>query len=335
MKPSAVVQQSFTYTMFTTENLFLFVFATQAIMALNISMIVTLVVALLTCGRGSYHKITKQSLVAMGAWYLGDKSEPAEGPIFGRWYFGYVTNASQDAHVWFLHKKPAIDLFNPGIIKKPDEFKVERHYINNEGSKSNTGNKPLAAVLTVPYNWQRELANRVTYSAKNEIILLTGDSNTGKSSFPEYLASVLVKSGNVAVYDLDPTRPYTHCVHWSVIGTQLYYEECKCIIFVIDEVDAVLDRVFNNPEIPKNTAQCGSGTGKSAWNAFLDDMNRSCSAIRIITILTCNRTRETVTKDVLKRDATVLRNGRITMEQHITADMCAMPLPVAVNVSNC
>jgi Cdc6-like AAA superfamily ATPase len=170
------------------------------------------------------------------------------------------------------------------------------------------------------YEWQDELSSKILRESSNLVVLLTGEPGCGKSIFAEFLASKFLKQSSCRIVEFNPFGNNTSMMHYYAIRDAID-DKIGTIIFVLEEVDTILEKLMLPETHSHNVgySQFVRGDGKSVWNSFLDELSRPIKDVRIITIMTSNRSKSQIESDVLKGDTSLLRAHRVHIVKELHA----------------
>lgn len=304
---------------------------------LPLLLLTSLLVKAVSCGRGGGAYISAAELRALKGLHLGVGASIFPGPFIaiahGAW--GWIYHSDEDAEhaavVWFLcGAKPKLDVY-AGLTQAASStsktHKVYRYVTRRGYSGEFRGIQvPSVSSLPPPHPWQAEaLATLRADGRTNTTLFVHGAPGCGKSTLCEYVAAALTTDcdSDVTVYDLRPTQYGSGDAMWVALQRSLTAREAAAV-FVVDEVDVVMDRVFNS-EPSENTYHamsgeyaCPLGSGKPSWNALLDNLARVVPGMRIVTVLTSNRSASDVVETVLHGDGSPLHSHRIHAHVHAT-----------------
>lgn len=282
---------------------------------------ITLLVRLFTKGDIDY--VSHMELDLLNPYRFGTKNVPFEGPFFGKWYFGWQCQSASNEKVnliWWLGHPQNINVFESIPIMGTDEPpKIKRRFVSTgSGYGDGTIMKPSVVIPGKPYEWQTDIIKRMREHKGNCIALLTGAPGTGKSFIAEYLAESCLDESDVDIVDIDPFRDNTTNMHFKTMSSAIHNRR-KYIIFVIDEIDCVLEQIFTKKDPGRGYCTLiKQGGGKPQWNSFMDDLHRNCEKITVYTVLTSNRTRQEIIDECLGGDSAPLRDNRIDIYHEIS-----------------
>jgi len=122
-----------------------------------------------------------------------------------------------------------------------------------------------------------------------------GPPGTGKSTIVDILCMKLVDMGHKTVVRC-PIDPSLAGHSFTQALSQISDNPDTVVVFCIDEVDVVLNKIRNNrAECNPNTATLA--TDKKGWNAFLDDLAKLSNTI---TVMTSNTSKAVLDREELR-----------------------------------
>jgi hypothetical protein len=285
--------------------------------------LIGILLTVFTCGRATPAKLSIEEINVLNPYRIGNSSCVIDTPIFGKWYFGWLSSKNEyDTLVWFLGDKPKIDVFDKEIqYENASNFNTVSRWIITTPSSPDASRYSRCPRTKIDefemYEWQAELSSKILEETNNLVVLLTGKPGCGKSIFAEFLASKFLKHSSCQIVEFNPFGNNTSTMHHYAIRN-VVDEKIGTLIFVLEEIDCILEKLML-PETNSHNigySQFVPGDGKSAWNSFLDELSRPIKDVRIITIMTSNRSKTQIETDVLKGDTSLLRENRVHIVKH-------------------
>jgi GTPase SAR1 family protein len=295
-------------------------------------MILGIILGIVTCGRAYPKSISLTDINLLEPYRIGGNEGIVSTPIFGKWYFGwysvptYRAEINETPHkVWFLWNAPSFDKFEKQVTFATKEYKppnkVKKYFLGTSGNHNNNYQQmPISNLDNILHTWQKELIDEIKLrpNKHNITVLLTGKTGCGKSTFAEYLANSYLDKSDIEVTEIDPFGNETANQHYRIIVKNMEKDR-KVLIFVLDEIDVILQKLLTTSEVQyeniKNT-HFTRGGGKIQWNRLMDDLAKNVKCIQIITILTSNKSKEDLLKEV-DNDNSLFNEHRI----HIYKDI--------------
>jgi len=286
------------------------------------------ILTILSFGKVTFKNVTTSELKTLDPYRVCYGSMWINGPVFKKWYIGYYNSAHSEHTIAFFTKPPNINISSNVIT---DENTYNRYIIDTNTYVKGGG---LIQILTSneleePYDWQDELINKINLSSNSVTVLLTGESGVGKSSFVEYLAKSYLDECNVAIHDLNPFGNNTACTTFDWINTYKTggaFFKAGVLIILIDEIDYILQKLFSSEIQQQNkfSSEFTIGGGKYQWNRFFDNLTKPLNDFKVITILTTNKSKDDIVKNILNNDTSVLNNYRIHIEYNVKVKVTKM-----------
>lgn len=307
----------------------------------------SLLVKVFTCGKGYCATFSSEDdiLATNPRFHCGTGDRLASGPIFGRWFFGWITITRSrdytmvDSIIWFIKRSnvsstptipKSLSYNDEDYLDDPREalhrFKVQMtaHQELRKVNKPPYRDRPIR-----PHPWQKRLVTTITETAKKNgacVALITGGPGQGKSTLAELIGRELKPTEDDPIWlaEYDPTMPNSYGAHLIVIE-RARRSGAKTIIFCIDEVDKILDDVFNGHEHvlrvsgQQNMPTCPHGSGKRSWNTLLDELAQPYEGIDVIVLMTSNRSYTEIIR-LVGGDVSVLRSKRVHISFSLTSD---------------
>lgn len=320
---------------------------------------VSLLVKLFTCGKGYCMMFSSEDevLATNPTFHCGNGERLSSGPIFGRWFFGWVTitrtrdYATVDSIVWFIKRvgtgaardsRPAAPAEDDGGLEDPREALHRFKLIMSHYGELRKINKPQYRNAPIsPYDWQERLVSTILRQSSTTgscVALITGGPGQGKSTLAEIIGRELRPTEDTPVWlaEYDPTAPNSLGAHLLIIE-RARRAGVKTLIFCVDEVDEVINAVFNGSghtlrvSGQQNMPTCPHGSGKRTWNTLLDELAQPYEGIDIVTLMISNKTHEQIVA-IAGGDRSVLRNKRVHVSFSLTGG-CATVSPSTEEVS--
>jgi ATPase family associated with various cellular activities (AAA) len=285
-----------------------------------------MLLSICTCGRATPAKLTIEEINVLNPYRIGNSSCVLNTPIFGKWYFGWLSSDNEyQTLVWFLGDKPKINVFDKEVQYENASNcnTVSRWIITTPQSADGPrySRCPRTKIDEFEmYEWQDELSSKILDESKNLVVLLTGQPGCGKSIFAEFLASKFLKQCSCRIVEFNPFGNNTSMMHYYAIRDGID-DKIGTMIFVLEEIDSILEKLMLPETHSHNVgySQFVRGDGKSVWNSFLDELSRPIKDLRIITIMTSNRSKSQIEADVLKGDTSLLRDHRVHIVKELHA----------------
>lgn len=287
-----------------------------------------IVLTVCTCGRATPARLSIAEINVLNPYRIGNSSCILSTPIFGKWYFGWMSDGQYETLVWFLGDKPKINVFDKEVQYKTQinasNFNTVSRWIVTTPSSPESMRYSRCPRTKIDgfemYEWQDELSTKILTDTSNSVVLLTGQPGCGKSIFAEFLASKFLKQSSCRIVEFNPFGNNTSMMHYYAIR-EAVDEKIGTVIFVLEEIDSILEKLML-PETHSHNigySQFVRGDGKSVWNSFLDELSRPIKDVRIITIMTSNRTKSQIESEVLRGDMSLLRENRVHIVKELPA----------------
>lgn len=288
--------------------------------------LIGILLSVVTCGRATPAKLTVEEINVLNPYRIGNSSCVIDTPIFGKWYFGWMSPKNEyETLVWFLGDKPKINVFDKEVqYENASNFNTVSRWIVTTPSSPESMRYSRCPRTKIDefemYEWQADLSDKILNESRNLVVLLTGQPGCGKSIFAEFLASNFLKYSSCRIVEFNPFGNNTSMMHHYAIRDAVD-EQIGTMIFVLEEVDSILEKLMLSETHSHNVgySQFVRGDGKPAWNSFLDELSRPIKDVRIITIMTSNRSKNQIESEVLKGDTSLLRENRVHIVKELHA----------------
>lgn len=326
-----MIPASILTTLFTQFNdKFLFIIGLAGGVYACQDIIIGIILGIITGGRVYPKSVTLTDINLLHPYRIGGNDGIISTPIFGKWYFGwykspkYHADVNDETHkMWFLWNAPSFDKFEKQVTFETAGYKppnkVKKYYVGTSNNHQNSCQQmPISNLDNKLYDWQQELIDEIKLRKSNTTVLLTGKTGCGKSTFAEYLANAYLEKSDIEVVELDPFGNETANSHYKLIIKNMEKDR-KVMIFVIDEVDIVLQKLLSTVNVQYDNTknmQFTRGGGKIQWNRLMDDLAKNVKGLQIITILTSNKSKEALLQEV-DNDHSLFNEHRIQIYKDI------------------
>lgn len=212
--------------------------------------------------------------------------------IIGKWYIGYLHTGKNDkptnSQLYLLMPRRQYERQIDEIRPEKDKSKI---YIGEKDSSfwySSYDIREITAPTFDPTPKQLEIIDKIKSHYKsnnNSIVLLTGDTNTGKSMLGLLLCKYMMKD-YPETHLIDTFNPSCPGDAFSKLYIRISPSASKPLVIVLDEIDVLIQRMHDGVIENHKNLEVQIRT-KADWNQFLDRFDRKMYPYCII-IMTSN-----------------------------------------------
>ena len=254
------------------------------------------------------------------------------GAFYGKWYIGYIysneTQQGNQGQIMYIIMKRAIyetatgksslngaESHTDAINKPKEENKIidirERRGNPWWWEYSDRRYDATKFLKREPHKYQQDIIDDILSVIKNKpsrsgTFFIYGEPGTGKSLLTLLLAK------QIGAYYCDTWKPTDPGDNLSKVYSTISPDDNKQLVLVLEECDKMIMAVVEGNVKPHLYIPIPM-MDKSDWNSTLDKVSDLGFYPNLILILTSNISRD----DIHKKDASMLRDGRIDKAYHM------------------